>query len=968
MCELKKEYTSLKDKTLSLFNNAYDATPHRTTVGEFLKSVSEPNPLVDQIRATDGDEKKALKRKLPRVGVNNIFSGGKSASHIVNGTWILEIELDAKDNDCDLPRWLDTIKPQIKEVFPACLAAFKTASGKGIAFWVHIDPHKREDSFYTLEQDFKRANLKVDSSTINSTYYRATTYDPDIYINLEAPQFEPWLKKPKKKLSSRKTTTPDDPRLKFVLNQIVERGVDITEDNENWTKLKYSLANGLGEEGREVFHTVSQFHPKYKERETDYQFTRALKTSNRGNSMGTFYATCKQYGIDISSTGELEIYTPDYDQTINLSPDQYLSDVDLDVHQNTFIVGGCGIGKTTWSSKVLPQIAREKFGKHTKVVIAVPTQAIARQQAEDNNLHYVAKSRMPNNDPVQICVYDSLVKFDPSNTVTVIDEAHVLVEGARYRSKVAIDGLLEFSRECLQVIAMTATEIYNEIPELQGFTKIKVTKAKTKDTIIPVQYAENGRRASFERRLKRGEKNLVLFNTKKERLNDEAEYFRRKGWKVAVLHSDNKDSDDYKYLMQTGRIKKDVEIVLATNLISLGVNIRNQIDSFHIVSRESVENAYQLTQRERSDRGRTVYVYVSEKDFKSKFSYNVTDAYRQKLEQAQRVVEEDKLLHTLRELGKTDTADEVMRALTKSNLWIMRGGKMVVNHTGIALEVNEEKRDACYKNFELFKAYYQQYNFKVSDIERDDTQEHAVNKSIMRSIRIESKKARDEKYKDFLSQMTDFEEEVEGGDGYLNEIRKRINALGHYLTFEDAKSAMLETGDNRSAWGRLMDQLRYKTYKESMNIETKETRAIDNIKAQFEVGEVYTSEEIRERLRAGSTESAKLEHQEYNGRRAITALQMFFTVERTSRKIGEDESGRMIKENVYKIVDDTPVKYPLKSQRRAEEPDEVPFETNYSQSELFFIRKTKPITSTKPKTQLPVQMELGGVPSQVPCQ
>ena len=53
-------------------------------------------------------------------------------------------------------------------------------------------------------------------------------------------------------------------------------GVDITSTYEKWLKLGLGLAE-LGEQGREYYHGLSQFHPEYDPQETDKQFDDCLR-------------------------------------------------------------------------------------------------------------------------------------------------------------------------------------------------------------------------------------------------------------------------------------------------------------------------------------------------------------------------------------------------------------------------------------------------------------------------------------------------------------------------------------------------------------------------------------------------------------------------------------------------------------------------------------------------------------------
>ena len=78
--------------------------------------------------------------------------------------------------------------------------------------------------------------------------------------------------------------------------EVVERGINMFDSLQDWTKGAFSLAN-LGEEGREIFLYISRMSSKFKQNENNKIFTRALNTQNKV-SIGTFIWMCQQAGID----------------------------------------------------------------------------------------------------------------------------------------------------------------------------------------------------------------------------------------------------------------------------------------------------------------------------------------------------------------------------------------------------------------------------------------------------------------------------------------------------------------------------------------------------------------------------------------------------------------------------------------------------------------------------------------------
>lgn len=124
-----------------------------------------------------------------------------------------------------------------------------------------------------------------------------TSVDPDIYINYDAIPFKPIEKQPEPKKqfhsSPKKNTSPDIERCSRLANQLKEKGIDLTKDYPVWVEIGLALAT-LGEDGREIFHTVSSVYPNYDPEETDKKFDHCIKTGyaatgkEKGITLGTF--------------------------------------------------------------------------------------------------------------------------------------------------------------------------------------------------------------------------------------------------------------------------------------------------------------------------------------------------------------------------------------------------------------------------------------------------------------------------------------------------------------------------------------------------------------------------------------------------------------------------------------------------------------------------------------------------------
>lgn len=104
--------------------------------------------------------------------------------------------------------------------------------------------------------------------------------------------------------------------VKGIAEIIISRHIDITSSYQNWINLGFSLADGLGEEGREFFHELSQMNADYNVTECDKKFTSCLKGSSNGSGNGitinTFFKMAKDAGVNLSEIAKegMRAYNP----------------------------------------------------------------------------------------------------------------------------------------------------------------------------------------------------------------------------------------------------------------------------------------------------------------------------------------------------------------------------------------------------------------------------------------------------------------------------------------------------------------------------------------------------------------------------------------------------------------------------------------------------------------------------------
>lgn len=84
-------------------------------------------------------------------------------------------------------------------------------------------------------------------------------------------------------------------------DELIRLGGNIAELYDDWFRLGCSIADGLGPEGRDLFHLVSSQSTKYCEADCEKQWQECLKKHDGRATIATFYKMAQQAGVDLSA-------------------------------------------------------------------------------------------------------------------------------------------------------------------------------------------------------------------------------------------------------------------------------------------------------------------------------------------------------------------------------------------------------------------------------------------------------------------------------------------------------------------------------------------------------------------------------------------------------------------------------------------------------------------------------------------
>jgi hypothetical protein len=305
---------------ISYFDNAKVTTGTEKTIKEIILNIQNETfkDKILQIRNETNKEKRTkLKSLLPAITASGVFIGGRKQENCTTHSGLIQIDFD---NVQDLKEAQKTLKKN-----EYTFVMFLSPNGTGLKLFVKITPSIQEHKniFLQLENYYKNNfNLEIDKSTKDISRLCYLSADKNLFLNENSKTFE-LTETPteinllpaqntnpattqntnhnttKKHTSKNVDFTHQDKRAEVerILNQI---NFDITQNYNDWLKIGFAFANEFGENGRDYFHKISAYYPKYNHQETETQYNNCLRANNGQTKINTFFEIAKNYHINIS--------------------------------------------------------------------------------------------------------------------------------------------------------------------------------------------------------------------------------------------------------------------------------------------------------------------------------------------------------------------------------------------------------------------------------------------------------------------------------------------------------------------------------------------------------------------------------------------------------------------------------------------------------------------------------------------
>lgn len=239
-------------------------------------------------------DKKALneaKKKLDYLTFGGLFDKRHIDNLVEKSGWIV-MDFDDLPNPEEIKRVLATDK--------YFYLVFISPSGRGLKAILKIDDQDFKQAFIDISLYCqKNYGLVPDVSGSDITRACFLSYDPEYHFNDSAESYTiKGLAPIKKERAFDASKKVNITHLEYVVRQLVDNGIDVTNNySSEWLLVGFSMAT-YGEAGRAYFHELSSVNAGYDVELTDKKFDNFLKTT-RFTSPAKFFSIAADYGADV---------------------------------------------------------------------------------------------------------------------------------------------------------------------------------------------------------------------------------------------------------------------------------------------------------------------------------------------------------------------------------------------------------------------------------------------------------------------------------------------------------------------------------------------------------------------------------------------------------------------------------------------------------------------------------------------
>ncbi|PHN00926.1 BT4734/BF3469 family protein [Flavilitoribacter nigricans] len=290
---------SVLDIEVSCFRSYEGRKPDNVNLLTWLTSDKYADQVKELRQLDDKAERDRIKATLPAITVSGIFAPSRKEENLVKHSGLICIDIDPKGNE-NIANFMD-LKQELFKIRNVAFAGL-SVSGKGFFLIIPIAcPKRHKQHFQAIYHDLLNYGITIDLAPQNVASLRGYSYDPEPLFRHDAIPYRKWGRPQPQKtprhsvhFSPSRHVIGTQEKVEALIQQIVERQIDITTEEPDWFRLACALANEFGESGRSYFHAISQFYCKYDIPEADKKFSHALTGRYRQITIGTFFKLVSQ--------------------------------------------------------------------------------------------------------------------------------------------------------------------------------------------------------------------------------------------------------------------------------------------------------------------------------------------------------------------------------------------------------------------------------------------------------------------------------------------------------------------------------------------------------------------------------------------------------------------------------------------------------------------------------------------------
>lgn len=132
-----------------------------------------------------------------------------------------------------------------------------------------------------------------------------TTFDPMAWANNSASNQGDNQQTTTPAVTNQQAPTPaatdEQTKARAVADELLRLGANIAESYDDYLKLGFSLADGLGTDGQQLYHELCAQSSKYNYKDCEKKWRECLSKHDGRTTIATFYKMAQQAGVDLSA-------------------------------------------------------------------------------------------------------------------------------------------------------------------------------------------------------------------------------------------------------------------------------------------------------------------------------------------------------------------------------------------------------------------------------------------------------------------------------------------------------------------------------------------------------------------------------------------------------------------------------------------------------------------------------------------